>query len=187
MNFNDKRIKIGIFAALGIVIVAGIIILIVSQMNAMKATGQTSGDYSTKTDAEAASPSAKGTGYGVGDTCDDNGLLMTVDSCEKYVYDSKYMKPADGNVYIRVHITFENKSSKKRTVGTTLFDCYSDNRSAQKQYFLKDDDLTSLDSISSGRIAEGYVYYEVSEKGKTELEYNPELYGNKKVIYKLTF
>ena len=42
MNFNDKRIKIGIFAALGIVIVAGIIILIVSQMNAMKATGQTS-------------------------------------------------------------------------------------------------------------------------------------------------
>ena len=69
---------------------------------------------------EIATEAAKSS-YTVGDTYEGEGVKVTVQSCEVYEHDSEYVKPDEGNIYIRVFIIMENTSDKDKSVGTTNF------------------------------------------------------------------
>lgn len=126
--------------------------------------------------------------YVVGDSYESNGLTLTIDSCEKYVDDNEFIHPESGNIFIRAHMTFDNQSGKDRSVGTTLFKAYADNKSVDIQHLVGDDILSLYDSISSGRTASGYLYLEIPEGSQVELEYTPSLYSkSEKIIYKLEY
>ena len=124
--------------------------------------------------------------YSVGDSYEVDGLVMTVDSSQKYESDNEYLQPKEGNYFLAVHITFQNNSKKDKPVGPSYFKCYVDDKAYDNTYFAGDDYL-GYDDLSSGRSSSGTIYYELPVDAKNiELEYTPSYWSNnKRIIYTL--
>lgn len=88
-------------------------------------------------------------------------------------YDSSYKGAHDGKKIIRAYFSFENISTTDQGCYRSDFSCYADGIACElyRYYYAEDDDLTT-GLLSPGRIAQGYVYFEVPvDAGEIELEY----------------
>ena len=126
--------------------------------------------------------------YSIGETCELDGIAATVDSCELFEYDSLVIKPEEGKVFLKVHVTIENRSNKDASLGSANFDCYADNAAVRDKYLVLDDRITGFDNISPGRAVSGCIYYEIQKGSKIELEFTPDwVLKEKKAIFKLDY
>jgi len=147
------------------------------------ATANTS--VSASSAAESKETSSRQTVYRVGDVVDANGLKITYKKAEKWESDNQFIHPADGNMFIRVFFSIQNTSSSDKTIGSFDFDCYADDVKMEDCYY-GDDALTSISTISSGRSAEGYIYFEVPQKAKNiDVEYETSWWTNQKALFKV--
>lgn len=123
--------------------------------------------------------------YMPGDTFEANGLKITYVKAEKWTSDNMFLQPEDGNMYIRLFISAENTASGDRYITYFDFDCYSDGIASSSTYI--GDDMLNGGSISQGRKAEGWVYFEVPTAAKDiEVEYETSFWTGKKAILKVT-
>lgn len=120
--------------------------------------------------------------YRPGESADVNGLVINYESAEIYQSDNQFLQPKDGNMYIAMKISAENKSSTDKYISSFEFECYADG--AKTETFFSGENSFSGGEISQGRKVEGYLYFEVPENAKTiEVEYETNFWTDKKIIF----
>lgn len=121
-----------------------------------------------------------------GDTVDIDGFNVSYDNCETdWKGYNQYAKPSDGNKIIRAYFTFTNNSNGDRTCGSASFSCYADGVSCTP-YWLGDDALSTIDTLSPSRILKGWVYFEVPQNAEAiELEYGIDYFTSDHIIFEV--
>ena len=120
--------------------------------------------------------------YKVGETLETGKVKITFQSAEDYTSDNMFIEPDEGNKYIRAYFVVENTGNTDTLVSSYDFDCYADDSAADTP--LLTDKMLSSTTLSPGRKAEGYVYYEVPQNAqKIEIEYETSYWTQKKVIF----
>ncbi len=120
--------------------------------------------------------------YKVGETLETGKVKITFQSVEDYISDNMFIEPDEGNKYIRAYFVVENTGNTDTLVSSYDFDCYADDSVADSP--LLTDKMLSSTTLSPGRKAEGYVYYEVPQNAqKIEIEYETSYWTQKKVIF----
>ena len=116
----------------------------------------------------------------VGDVLNDGDVVITYVSAEKWTGYDQYAKPESGNMIVRIKIDIVNNGSSDYFINT--FNCYADNAAASDYYY--GDDTFSTYTVSAGRSASGYVYFEVPENAETiEIEYETNLWTDEKAVF----
>ena len=125
--------------------------------------------------------------YKVGDTIDASGLKVTISAVETWNGYDEYMGPKDGCKIIRIKVEAKNESDSDKLINSYDFSCYVNNQPAEEYIWSNDDGLTFGD-ISSGREAQGYIYYQVPEDADSaEIEYETNYWTDKKAVFELNF
>ena len=176
---NKKKYLI-IFAVLLVVIIA------------VSANGDSSGKTNKTTTAEnktqttKVAQTEKSNIFSVGEVMETKTLKITFKSAEKWNKYNSFNAPKSGNDIIRVGFEIENKSSSDMFYNPYDFDCYVDGVACEK--YIWAEDLMQSGTLSSGRKASGYVYFEVPEDLKeAEIEYETNFWTSNKVIFKAEF
>lgn len=119
--------------------------------------------------------------YHVGDKLVENGVEITYVSAEKWTGYSQYSAPAAGNMVVRIELSVVNNGSTDFGITSFDFNCYADNQ-AMSEYWSADDWISA--TVSSGRTASGYVYFEVPENAESiEIEYETNLWTDEKAVF----
>lgn len=125
--------------------------------------------------------SASEDAYAVGDVIEGNGLRITYLECGEYTSDNQFIQPDDGYRYIYLKFNFENISDSDDYVSFYDFNCFADGRSCDMEYFA-DNQISA--TISSGRTAEGYVYFQVPVDAVTiEVEYTTNYFTSGHIVF----
>ncbi len=120
--------------------------------------------------------------YKVGETLETGKVKITFQSAEDYTSDNMFIEPDEGNKYIRAYFVVENTGNTDTLVSSYDFDCYADDSAADTP--LLTDKMLSSTTLSPGRKAEGYVYYEVPQNAqKIEIEYETSYWTQKKAVF----
>ena len=120
--------------------------------------------------------------YKVGETLDTGKVKITFQSAEDYTSDNMFIEPDEGNKYIRAYFVVENTGNTDTLVSSFDFDCYADDSAADTP--LLTDKMLSSTTLSPGRKAEGYVYYEIPQNAqKIEIEYETSYWTQKMAIF----
>lgn len=128
---------------------------------------------------------SKQTTLKVGDSYDDDGLVLTYtsldDNYEDYIGERKVQA---GNKLIKVGIEAKNTARSIRYVGNYDFYCYADDYVCSNVYL---DSEASLDgNLSSGKKVQGYLFFEVPENAESvTIEY--ATYGLLPISNKIVF
>lgn len=118
--------------------------------------------------------------YHVGDVLNDGDVTVTYVSAEKWTGYDQYSKPETGNMVVRIKIDVVNNSSEDYYISS--FYCYANN-SAASDYYFGDDTFSTL-TVSAGRNASGYVYFEVPENAESiEIEYETNYWTDEKAVF----
>ncbi len=139
----------------------------------------------TKKDSskEDASSKEDNTSLKVGDTFENSGLKVTLNSYNPEFTDySEYTPPKDGNKFIEVNFTYENTSDSGTSyVSIYDCDCYADDTLCEQAYIGNDDFVNA--NLSSGRNVTFSTYYEVPANAQSiELEYNDNSFWSDKNV-----
>ncbi|MBQ8210719.1 MAG: DUF2116 family Zn-ribbon domain-containing protein [Clostridia bacterium] len=119
--------------------------------------------------------------YYVGDKITDNGVEITYVSAEKWTGYSQYSAPADGNMIVRIALEVVNNGTSDFGITMYDFNCYADNQ-AMSEYWNADDWISA--TVSSGRSASGYVYFEVPANAESiEIEYETNYWTDEKAVF----
>lgn len=119
--------------------------------------------------------------YYVGDTFSYDGLSITYVSSSNYESDNEFLKPSDGNKYVRIALHVDNQSGSDKSVTSFDFKCYADGYDANA-FYGSDDELSA--SLSNGRSADGAIYFEVPTEAKEiEIEYEYDWLSSKKIKF----
>lgn len=95
-----------------------------------------------------------------------------------------FIQPAEGNKFIRIYFSITNNNSTDRMITPFEFKCYADNMQMDQSIY--GDETLSTATISSGRSAQGYIYYEVPKDAQSiEIEYETNWWTDKKAIFKV--
>lgn len=122
----------------------------------------------------------------IGEVMETKTVKITFKSAEKWNKYNSFNAPKRGNDIIRVGFEIENKSSADLFYNPYDFDCYVDGVACEK--YIWAEDLMQSGTLSSGRKASGYVYFEVPEDSKeAEIEYETNFWTSNKVIFKAEF
>ncbi len=133
------------------------------------------------TTTKAPETTTKGNRYYVGDTINANNVEITYVSAEEWFGYDQYFGPSDGNKLIRIKIEVVNNGETDVYVSVYDFECYADNQTAAAYYYA-DDDYSSV-TLSAGRSASGYIYFEVPEDAESiEIEYETDFWTDEKAI-----
>lgn len=120
--------------------------------------------------------------YNIGDTWENESVLVSYDDCGEYVSKTKYVQPADGNKYVYATFTFENVSSSDQNVGYWDFNCYADGYACDGTYSA--DDAGFIQTLASGRKIVGTVYFEVPKDAtEIEFEYRPSFEKSEAIVF----
>lgn len=140
-------------------------------------------DSGTTTEIAAETTTEAGDGkYHVGDVLNYGDVAITYVAAEKWTGYDQYSKPASGNMVIRIKIDVKNNSSSDYYISPYEFACYADNQPAS-EYWYADDELSTV-TLSSGRSASGYVYFEVPENAESiEIEYETNFWTDEKAVF----
>ena len=137
---------------------------------------------STKNSSDINSSEDQSQNLTIGSTLSAKGLNITLQKVEDWNSDNMFVNPKDGFKFIRAYFVLENTNSSSRYLGSYDFTCYADNAKADMSIF-GDDTLDLGAEVSSGRILQGYIYYEVPVNAQSiEIEYDSDWWGNKAVF-----
>lgn len=147
---------------------------------------QSEKNQSTTEESTAAEAATEEPTYTVGDSVEvDDGITMHILSAGEYKSDNQFIQPAEGKMYYKIDIEITNNSNKDTTVSSMVsFEAYEDDYSINETY------VTGIDNTISGGIAAGKkltgsVVYELNKDWKVlEVQYKPNVWRNKKVIFK---
>ena len=143
-----------------------------------------SSDFSETTtyDSSSADSSSDSNNLTVGSTLSAKGLNITLKAVEDWNSGNKFVKPKDGNKFIRAYFILENTNSTSRYLGSYDFDCYADNVKTDMSIF-GEDVLAIGTEVTGGRILQGYIYYEVPIDAESiQIEYSSDWWGNKAIF-----
>lgn len=134
---------------------------------------------------DSSSTESKENVINVGGTIQANDVKIEFLKVEDWTSDNMFIKPKDGNKFIRAYFSFTNTGKADRMVGSWDFECYVDNAQIDSMLAAGDDAL-STGTISAGRNLKGYLYYEVPKNASSiELEYETNWWTDKKAIFKV--
>ena len=137
---------------------------------------------STKSSSDNDSSDNQSQNLTIGSTLSAKGLNITLQKVEDWNSDNMFINPKDGFIFIRAYFVLENTNSSSRYLGSYDFTCYADNAKADMSIF-GDDTLDLGAEVSSGRVLQGYIYYEVPVNAQSiEIEYDSDWWGNKAVF-----
>lgn len=120
----------------------------------------------------------------VGETLNIDDFKITFDSAERWESDNQFIQPGEGKQYIRIHLSIANDTKTDQYLSG--FDCYADGEKCDDVYY--GDDTLSFVSLSSGRKASGYVYFEVPvDADEIEVEYETSIWTNEKAYFIVEF
>lgn len=123
--------------------------------------------------------------YRVGETLKADDLRITYQSAEVWESDNEFIRPDDGNVFIRLYFDIENVGSSDEITGAYDFDCYADGVKMDESFY-GDNMLQAFTTISSSRKISGYVYFEVpADAQNIEVEYETDFWSDEKAIFKV--
>ena len=120
--------------------------------------------------------------YYVGDTIDANNLKIKFTSADVWYGYNQYLGPEAGNKIVRIKIDVTNDKTTDAYISMFEFTCYADNQVAG-EYIYGDESFSTV-TLSSGRSASGYIYFEVPEDAESiEVEYETNYWtGNKAIL-----
>ena len=137
---------------------------------------------STKSSSDNDSSDNQSQNLTIGSTLSAKGLNITLQKVEDWNSDNMFVNPKDGFKFIRAYFVLENTNSSSRYLGSYDFTCYADNAKADMSIF-GEDTLDLGAEVSSGRVLQGYIYYEVPVNAQSiEIEYDSDWWGNKAVF-----
>ena len=137
---------------------------------------------STKSSSDNDSSDNPSQNLTIGSTLSAKGLNITLQKVEDWNSDNMFVNPKDGFKFIRAYFVLENTNSSSRYLGSYDFTCYADNAKADMSIF-GEDTLDLGAEVSSGRVLQGYIYYEVPVNAQSiEIEYDSDWWGNKAVF-----
>ena len=117
----------------------------------------------------------------VGEVLTTDSLKITYEECVEITSYSDYKEPASGNTVYRLKMTVENISDSDEYISNYSFNCYADNIAAEV-YLFGDDTLSA--TVSSGRTAAGYIYFEVPQNAENiEVEYETDFWSSEKAVF----
>lgn len=148
-------------------------------------TTQGQAEVGKVTEEEETTKSEPSNVFAVGEVLVTNNAKISFVSAEKWYGYSQYLGPEAGNIIVRAYFEFENTGSSDLYYNMYDFSCYADGKVC-KEYWSSEDKNLSSGSLSTGRKAEGYVYFEVPETAEEiEIEYETDFWSNKKAIFKV--
>ena len=172
-----------------VLIIVAILIILIAIPG--KDSGSKSESNSAKTENEQnKEENKKDDGYlTVGSSFEKDGLVITINDADLNFtnYDDEFnmFDPADGMKYIMADFSFENKGKSDAYVSIYDFKCYADNNSCEQAYLPDDSNFINV-NLSSGRNVSFRTYYEVPvDCDSIELEYETNIWTDKKVLIKL--
>ena len=143
--------------------------------------------YATAPDSTAPSSSAQANSvYKAGETCDADGLKITLEKTEDYESDKDYIQPEKGRKFIRVYFNIKNETGTDMYVSSYGFACYADDFKCEENY-MGENITESFGSISNGRSTKLCLCYEVPVNAESiEVEYDPSsVYSSNKYSFKV--
>lgn len=121
------------------------------------------------------------TSCSVGETVELNNQKVTFSKIEDYEREKDgyiILDNEDGKKYIRAYFIVENIGKKDQSVSSAYFKCYVDDTLSDTIYFLTES-IFPTSTISSGKKAEGYVYFEIPENAENiTIEYSRYINGD---------
>lgn len=129
------------------------------------------------------------TTFGVGDTAEYNGVVVTLNSIEES-NGSDFNTPTDGNVFLLVNITIENNTDSDLTVSSLMsFSAYQDGfATSMSLSALLEKDGEQLDgTIAPGKKIQGTIGYEVpADYSEFEINYQADVWDDEKFCFVYT-
>lgn len=122
--------------------------------------------------------------FEIGGVAQAEDLKITFLSAGQYTSDNQFIQPKEGYEYWKFEFIFENISKEDQHISTMLsWECFADNVKVDQTWL--GDDSNGLDAtLSSGRQAQGAVYFEVPQDAqKIELEYDINFWKNDKIVF----
>lgn len=111
--------------------------------------------------------------YKAGETCDADGLKITLEKTEDYESDKDYIQPEKGRKFIRVYFNIKNETGTDMYVSSYGFACYADDFKCEENY-MGENITESYGAISNGRSTKLCLCYEVPVNAESiEVEYKP--------------
>lgn len=148
-----------------------------------KTTASNSDVTSTDTNnvSETEAPAEK-TEFVVGEAAESDDFKISFLSAEQYASDNEFLQPEEGNVYYRVEFEIENKDDSDMYISSYDFECYADGYSTTTP--LLSDGLLSSTTLSSGKKAKGYIYYEIPQNAESiVVEYETNFWTENKITF----
>lgn len=124
--------------------------------------------------------------YNIGDTVEAGDYIFTVNSVREDK-GGDFLKPDEGNIYYIIDATVENKGDKSINVSSLLMFTLIDEEGYTYDITFGPDTKGQLDGeIAPGRKLRGELAFEIpADATGLELEIDPSLFGDGKIIYKL--
>lgn len=121
--------------------------------------------------------------FHVGDVVETEDLRITYISASQYQEENEFLQPKEGFEYWKFELKFENISDSDQAVSSMMdWECYADNTKVDQTWIGDDSGLDC--TLSSGRVAQGSVFFEVPVSAeKIELEYDINFWQNDKIIF----
>lgn len=158
-----------------------------SSSSAPPITAASSKSSAEESDSNVNETNAEKTTFGVGESAVQKDVIVTLNDVTEST-GSKYVKPADGNVFVLAEFTFENNSDEEISVSSILsFDAYQDKYSTSTSFsaLMAKEDAEQLDgTIAPGKKMKGVVGYEIpAEFQELEINVQLNLWSNKKMTF----
>lgn len=151
----------------------------ITKVEDTKATSTKSPTEETK--KEVATPEI----YKIGDTVAFNDLHITLNSAE-YSKGGEYEKPAEGNQYIVLDITADNKGTEEATVSSIMNTSMVDGEGYEYQAAFVTFVKNQLDgTVAAGRKLRGQLAFEVPKEAKTLEFIYSEVFSSGQAIFKV--
>lgn len=154
--------------------------------NAASTTSDTTNAETPK--QEDAKSAEKDETFTVGDTVDDNGLLVTLVSCDEYVSENEYITPEEGKKYIRLNFEIQNNSEDTANISSIVsFSAYADDYAIDQAYVDSSD--KSLDGeVAVGKKMNGSIFYEVPvETATLQVDYISNFWTDRRTAFVINF
>lgn len=124
----------------------------------------------------------------VGDTIDDNGVLVTLIDCNDYVSDNEFITPADGKKYVKLDFEIKNTSDDTQNISSYIsFSAYADDYSINQSYVT--DSAGSLDGeVAAGKNMSGSIFYEIPIDTKTlQVDYISNFWTDRRTSFVINY
>ena len=110
--------------------------------------------------------------YNAGETCNADGLKITLEKSEDYDNKEDFIQPEAGKKFIRIYFNIKNETGEDQYIGSYGFSCYADGFKCKENIMGVDLD-NSYGSISNGRSTKLCLCYEVPVNAESiEVEYD---------------